>query len=96
MEFKSTLERTSERMKAEVKRLHNAGIEVPPLVLAVNKLIENSPKFQFTFDCAIKNARTIQPSMSEEDCRIAVCLQLTLASQLVYNLIDANILKIVK
>ena len=96
MEFKSTLEKKSKEFKDNAKRMKDAGMTVPPLIPRVNEMIKDSPKFSFTLDTAIDNAATIQPSIGEEDLRIAVCLQLTLCSQLVYNLIEANLIKIVE
>lgn len=96
MEFKSSLEKKSKEFKSDAKRLKDAGITAPPLIPKVNEMIRKSPKFLFTLDTAIDNAKTIQPSIGEEDLRIAVCLQLTLSSQLVYNLIEADLIKMVE
>jgi hypothetical protein len=94
MEFRSTLEREKERLTTDAKRMEDIDIEVSPLVLTVNKLIRNSPKFSFTFNQAINTVKTIQPSITEEDCRIAVCLELTLCSELIINLIEDGLLEI--
>lgn len=92
MEFKSTLEREREEMAARHKQAIDSGMKIPPMVLDVNNLIKNSPHFQYTFNEAIKTVKTIQPSITEEDCRIAVCLELTLCSTLIYNLIEDGLL----
>jgi hypothetical protein len=94
MEFKSTLERECDKLVAIGKEMRDNNVEVTPLVLAVHKLIEESPQFLYTFKQAIDTVKTIQPSITEEDCRIAVCLELTLCSTLIYNLIEDRILEI--
>ena len=94
MVFKSTLERESEKLRGSAQHMRDTGIEVPKLVLEVNKMVSKSAKFSYTLDEAVDVAKTIQPSITEEDCRIAVCLQLTLCSQLIYNLIEEGKIKI--
>jgi hypothetical protein len=94
MEFKSTLERESDRLVFISRKMRDSNIGVTPLVITVQKLIKESPQFSYTFKQAVDTVKTIQPSITEEDCRIAVCLELTLCSTLIYNLIEDGILVI--
>lgn len=96
MEFKSTLKKKEEEFKGNAKRLRDAGIPIPSSVITINEIVRKSPKFLYTLNYAIDNAKTIQPSIEQEDLRIAVVLQLALCSQLIHHLIEDNILKIVE
>ena len=98
MEVRSTLEREKERMLNNVKERRAAGLNEADDARAalVGNLIRKIPTFEQSFQRVIKTVRVIQPSIGEEDCRIATCMILTHCSDIVDKLLKSNLIKIVK
>ena len=93
MEFRSTLERETERILKKVRHLEENGDKAPPLVDKVFKLLVESPRFDDTYSTAVHVAKTIQPSITLDDCGLAVNMQLALCCDLVLHLIEDGLLK---
>jgi hypothetical protein len=92
MEFRSTLERETERVLGKVRHWEENGEKASPLVDKVFELLVKSPRFNDTYLTAVHVAKTIQPSITLDDCRLAVNMQLALCCDLVLHLIEDKLL----
>lgn len=94
MESESTLER-KDRMHAEhLKKAIENGYNTE----AVDKIFNLTLKSKVAVDClrsrAKDIAKTIQPSILDKDLRLAVNMMSAMATQLVLNLLNDDLIKI--
>lgn len=96
MEIKSTLEKTKEEWLNRRKEVEEATKDRQPELTNIFNLVERSESAKWLVRSAVTVASTIQPSIMEEDLRIAVVMQCAQATQLVYNLVEEGLITIVK
>ena len=96
MEFRSTLEKELEQHHERLKQAEAEGYKEPPEIKEVFFLIKDSLAFMKTRMRTITVARSIQPSITDTDLKIASDMQLASASELVLNLLKEDLIKIVK
>ena len=96
MEFESTLKREVKQIDNRMKDAKAKGYKEPPEIKEVFDLVKDSMAFLIARVKTIEVARCIQPSITNEDLKIASDIQLATASQLMLNLIKEGLISINK
>ena len=94
MEFKSTLERAKERYNLRIDQAIAKGYKEPPEIEEIFNLIKDSKSLLKTRTKTIEIARNMQPSITDEDLKIASDMQLACASFMLLSLIKEGLITI--
>ena len=93
MEFKSTLEKESEKQEKHLKETLSKGYDTKPVNEVFELITQSGRPMTVLGSRAIHIARIIQPSISEKDLKIATNMMCALASQLVLQLKEEGLIR---
>lgn len=95
MEIKSTLQVGKEKIIARCEMLRALGLNKENKARAkeINDLIRKISNFDEIKQHIVETVFKIQPSIGDEDCRIATCFILTNCSDVVRSLLDEGLVK---
>jgi len=96
LEIESTLERTRKRLLATIDMTEALGMKEPEDVTRILKLSKDSEAGHMTHRRTIEVAKIIQPSITEEDLRIASSLQMAVACDFLHHLVQEGLVTIKK
>jgi len=98
MKFKSTLEDRRDKIRDRVALLKAVGMNENDEAHAekINSLIRSIPRFNGIVGHINETVHTIQPSINDEDCKIAVAFILSSCSEVVSELIKEGMVEVVK
>ena len=94
MEFKSTLKRETERITEKVEQARANGMKEDPLIKKVFKLVIDAKCYIRMYARAVYIAKTIQPSIADDDCKKAADMQMALCSNVLLQLVKEELINI--
>ena len=94
MEFESTLQKASEKHEKHLKEAITEGYDRKPTDEVFKLIMSSNTSMACMRSRALYIAKTVQPSITEADLKIASDMMCAMASQLVLNLIEEGLISV--